>query len=81
MTSSAHPITAQSIIEGLDNDEFVYFYQPKVSLITGKVIGAEALIRWVKPNRQIISPAHFIPLAEESELITEITYRMFSKLA
>ncbi len=73
-------IDEQAVLKGLDDDEFVYYYQPKVSLITGKVIGAEALIRWIKPNGEIIYPNAFIPLAEKSELINEITCRMFNKL-
>lgn len=73
-------ITPQNILEALNNNELNYFYQSKVSLITGKVVGAEALIRWIKPNGTIISPDQFIPIAEQSGLIKEITYRMFSKL-
>lgn len=74
-------ISEQSILNGLDNDEFVYYYQPKISLITGKVIGAEALIRWLKPNGQVVQPGCFIPFAEQSGLIKHITFRMFNKLA
>lgn len=57
-------ITEQNILDGLNNDEFVYYYQPKISLTTGKVISAEALIRWIKPNGTVILPLHFIPLAD-----------------
>lgn len=74
-------ITEQQISAALNNDEFVYYYQPKVSLITGKVIGAEALIRWLSPTEELIMPGLFIPLAEKSGLIKNITYRMFTKLA
>ena len=74
-------ITDQSILAGLAKDEFVYYYQPKISLITGKVIGAEALIRWLKPSGQIIQPNDFIPHAEQSGVIREITYQMFNTLA
>ncbi|WP_054760722.1 EAL domain-containing protein [Methylomonas koyamae] len=79
MTDSA--ITEQTILAGLDAGEFVYYYQPKVSLITGKVIGAEALIRWQRPDGQTVLPKDFIPLAEQTGLIKQISYRMFAKLA
>jgi sensor c-di-GMP phosphodiesterase-like protein len=45
------------------------------------VIGEEALIRWIKPDGTLIVPQQFIPLAEQSGLISTITYNMFSKLA
>lgn len=72
--------TQAEIRKGIENDEFVFFYQPKVSLITGSVTGAEALIRWIKPDGEIISPSEFIPVAEASDLIKDITYHMFDKL-
>ncbi|MDP2202458.1 MAG: hypothetical protein Q8K07_10600 [Methylicorpusculum sp.] len=55
-------ITEQNILDGLNNDEFVYFYQPKVSLITDKVIGAEDLIRWIKhePRKMRFVPLHIL---------------------
>ena len=56
----------------LDHGEFRLFYQPKVNLETGKVSGAEALIRWASPERGEVAPDQFIPLAEESGLITRI---------
>jgi diguanylate cyclase (GGDEF)-like protein/PAS domain S-box-containing protein len=54
------------------NDEFHLMYQPIVELADGSVIGLEALIRWTHPTRGAISPAEFIPLAEETGLIPEI---------
>jgi diguanylate cyclase (GGDEF)-like protein/PAS domain S-box-containing protein len=56
----------------LERDELTIHYQPKVDLSDGRVIGAEALLRWRLPGHGDISPAQFIPLAEETGLILEI---------
>jgi diguanylate cyclase (GGDEF)-like protein len=58
--------------QALDQGEFVLHYQPKVSLASGKLTGAEALIRWNDPRTGLVSPAGFIPVLEETGLIHEV---------
>jgi diguanylate cyclase (GGDEF)-like protein len=58
--------------KALDNDELVVFYQPLIDLSTNKLNGMEALLRWQHPEKGMISPGDFIPLAEETGLIEPI---------
>lgn len=60
------------IHRALDNNEFNLVYQPQINLRTGEIVGVEALLRWEHPEHGIISPAEFIPFAEESGLIVDI---------
>ena len=56
----------------LGRNEFLLHYQPKLNLQTGQITGVEALIRWAHPRRGIVSPAQFVPIAEECGLILPI---------
>jgi EAL domain-containing protein (putative c-di-GMP-specific phosphodiesterase class I) len=56
----------------LEDEEFLLHYQPQVELVTGEVVGAEALLRWRHPYRGILSPGEFVPVLEETGLIVPV---------
>ncbi|MEC4984518.1 MAG: EAL domain-containing protein [Oscillatoria sp. PMC 1068.18] len=58
-----------NLYKALEHQEFTLYYQPQISLSTGEIVGMEALIRWRSPELGLVSPAQFIPLAEETGLI------------
>ncbi|MGV1097789.1 EAL domain-containing protein [Thiovibrio sp. JS02] len=61
-----------SLRKALARGEFVLHYQPKVDLLSGQVVGVEALVRWAHRNGDLVGPADFIPMAEDTGLIIEI---------
>ncbi|MDE6776165.1 MAG: bifunctional diguanylate cyclase/phosphodiesterase, partial [Ruminococcus sp.] len=63
----------KALAVAIKNNELQLFYQPKIDLSTGKIMGVEALIRWIKPDGTVITPDSFVPVAERSRLIGKIS--------
>jgi len=70
---------SNDLYQALKNDEFIVHYQPQVEAATGYITGMEALVRWQHPVRGLVSPAAFIPLAEENGLIVPISDHVLEK--
>jgi EAL domain-containing protein (putative c-di-GMP-specific phosphodiesterase class I) len=73
-------VTAADIRQGLAKREFVFHYQPKAAFLTGRVTGAEALIRWERGGGAPLLPDAFIPVAQACGLLPDITQAMFPRL-
>ena len=79
MQSNNAEITEAELISAIKADELVLHYQPKVCLLRGEVIGAEALVRWQRDTGELVMPDAFIPLAERSGYLGEITLSMLAQ--
>lgn len=74
-------IPFDEIRRGMLAFEFHPYYQPKVDITSGKVVGAEALARWLHPQHGVIAPAKFIPQMEEAGLVDELTWTVLAGAA
>lgn len=68
-----------AIRDGLRDDEFFLVYQPQLYIESGRLAGLEALVRWNRPGKGLVSPADFIPVAEASGLIVDIDQRVLER--
>lgn len=68
------------VLAAMDRDEFTFYLQPKCHLKTGKIIGAEALVRWHSPEKGMISPGIFVPLLEDHGLIPRLDLIVWEKV-
>lgn len=71
-TTRGHFESLERIRQALAGNEFVLYYQPKINMLSGAVIGVEALIRWQHPDRGLLAPAHFLPAIEDHVLAIEV---------
>lgn len=81
-SSSAQNLSLLSDLRvAIDQGQLRLFLQPKVATCSGKVIGAEALVRWIHPQRGMIPPMQFIPFAEQTGFVRQLTLWMFEDAA
>lgn len=66
--------------KALDEEQFKIYYQPKHDCLTGRIAGAEALVRWIHPDLGFMSPGHFIPLFEKNGFITKLDAYVIKKV-
>jgi diguanylate cyclase (GGDEF)-like protein len=70
---------AGELRRAIENDQLVVHYQPKASLETGCIVGVEALVRWQHPERGLIPPSEFVPIAERTGLIKPLTRHVLAR--
>ena len=73
--------TLEEILQGIHANQFEPFFQPKIDLKTGQLVGSEALARWIHPEQGVIGPYAFIPLLEQNGKIDDLTFLMLEKSA
>ncbi len=78
VAASERMALVSSLRKALERDEFVVYYQPRVEVATGRILGAEALVRWRHPELGLVYPGQFIPVAEETGLVAPIGDRVLS---
>lgn len=79
LLSPAELPTLSDVQQGLDNGEFEAYYQPEVTLEGALLVGAEVLARWTHPQWGVLSPAHFLPVMEQHNLISRLFWQLFEQ--
>jgi len=77
--SFSHMLMSKNIRLALKEKEFMVYYQPQIDAVSNKLLGMEALIRWKNAKGEYVSPADFIPIAEDTGLIDKIDQYVFSE--
>ncbi|HEY9051068.1 MAG TPA: EAL domain-containing protein [Gammaproteobacteria bacterium] len=81
VSSETNAIDTHDLLNGIRGNQFIGYYQPQISIKDMRIVGFEALLRWKHPERGLITPYHFIQLAESSGMIDEITWQLFEQIA
>lgn len=80
---AAKEYAEQNVIMEMNNalgtNQFHIYLQPKTNAVTGKIVGSEALVRWIHPTKGVISPADFVPIFESNGFISEVDYYVLDK--
>ncbi|MBR5090791.1 MAG: EAL domain-containing protein, partial [Ruminiclostridium sp.] len=71
---------AGDAMKALKNSEFKVFFQPKVSVSQNRIVGAEALVRWIKPNGAVVTPDSFVPFLEKNGYIVKIDFFVYEEV-
>lgn len=79
--AAAKSFALDEILHAIRADQFEPFFQPKVDMKAGRLVGAEALARWIHPDHGVIGPDAFIPQLEQTENIDDLTFRILRKSA
>jgi diguanylate cyclase (GGDEF)-like protein len=77
--ASAHYRLEPQLRAALEHNEFVNHYQPKVDLATGRIVGVEALVRWMHPERGLVPPSAFVPALEATGLVREVGRQILTR--
>ena len=78
--SGSESVLMPQILNGLQNHEFTFYLQPRYDLNTQKIIGAEALVRWIHPKLGMVAPSVFIPVLEKNGYITKLDQYIWNQI-